>query len=157
MENNLVEIKPEYVYLTIPADWVCVYHKLLVYMADFGKRLIDDCNASCKGNGKNIISCWNLFQSALACRTLGNDKQANLFIDYINKQLDYLYGGTDKEVFNHSIPLAITEDGHLKAIVTCGTETKFYVDEKTGNLYQQYKEGNDTTKYEINNNNLNSQ
>lgn len=157
MENNLIEIKPEYVYLTIPADWVCIYHKLLVYMADFGKKLIDDCNASCKGNGKNIISCWNLFQSALACRALGNNKQADLFINYINKQLDYLYGGTDKEVFNHSIPLTITEDGYLKAIVTCGTETKFYVDEKTGNLYQQYKEGNDTTKYNIKNNNLNSQ
>lgn len=155
MDNEeLIEITPEYVYLTIPADWVCVYHKLLVYMADFGKTIVDDCTASCKGNGKNIISCWNLFQSAVACKTLGQDKQAEFFINYIKKQLEYLYGGSDKEIYNHSVPLNITEDGQLKAIVSCGNETKFYVDTETYNLYQQYVEDNDSTQYSIQNNDL---
>ena len=93
--NDTVEIHPEYVYLTIPADYVCVYHKLLTYMADFGKTIVDDCNAICQGNSKNIITCWNLFQSAIACRTLGREKEAAFFIDYIKKQLNNIYKGTD--------------------------------------------------------------
>lgn len=118
--NDTVEIHPEYVYLTIPADYVCVYHKLLTYMADFGKTIVDDCNAICQGNSKNIITCWNLFQSAIACRTLGREKEAAFFIDYIKKQLNNIYKGTDNVVHNSSVPLAITEDGKLKAMVSCG-------------------------------------
>ena len=85
--EELIEIQAEYVYLTIPAKWVCVYHKLLMYMADYGKTIIDDCSAICKNSNKNILSCWNLFQSALACHTLGKNKEADLFIKYIEKQL----------------------------------------------------------------------
>ena len=144
--NDYVEINPEYVYLTIPADWVCVYHKLLTYMADFGKTIVDDCNAICKGNSKNIITCWNLFQSAIACRTLGKEKEAEFFIDYIKKQLEFIYRGTDKTVHNSSVPLAITEDGKLKAIVSCEDGTHFYVDAKTGELYQQYLDNKQNDK-----------
>ena len=50
-ETQYTEIKPEVVYLTIPTKWVCVYHKLLSYLADFGKMMIDDCNAGCRGSG----------------------------------------------------------------------------------------------------------
>lgn len=142
-KNNLVEIQPEYLYLTIPADWVCIYHKLLAYMADFGKTIIDDCTASCKGNGKNIISCWNLFQSAIAARTLGNIEQADFFIKYIRKQLDLIYKGSDKEVYDGVLPLAITDDGILKATVSCKNYDKFYVDHETGILYQEWLNKND--------------
>ena len=36
-----IKIFPEHLYLTIPANWVCTYHKLLIYMADFGKSIVD--------------------------------------------------------------------------------------------------------------------
>lgn len=137
--ETLVEIQPEYLYLTIPADYICTYHKLLVYLADFGKNLLNDCSAACKGNNKIVIDCWNLFQSALACRTIGQDKQASLFIDYINKQLEQIYKGTNKEVFNGSNYYSITPDGKLKALVSCQTPNiKFEVDLNTGELYQKY-------------------
>ena len=31
-----VEINPQYVYMTVPSKYVCVYHKLLVLMAQYG-------------------------------------------------------------------------------------------------------------------------
>lgn len=142
-KENLVEIKPEFLYLTIPADYVCTYHKLLVYLADFGKKLLDDCSATCKGNNKTIIDCWNLFQSALACRTIGQDKQASLFIDYINKQLNNIYRGTDEKVFNGGNYYSITPDGKLKALCSCQGEAKFMTDVKTGQMYQVYLDNKD--------------
>lgn len=142
-KENLVEITPEFLYLTIPADYVCTYHKLLVYLADFGKKLLDDCSATCKGNNKTVIDCWNLFQSALACRTIGQDKQASLFIDYINKQLDNIYRGTDEKVFNGGNYYPITPDGKLKALCSCKGEAKFMTDVETGQMYQVYLDNKD--------------
>ena len=89
-KTQYTEIKPEVVYLTIPTKWVCVYHKLLSYLADFGKMMIDDCNAGCRGSGKNIITCWNLFQSAVASHAIGEDKQAEFFNDIKNIISDIL-------------------------------------------------------------------
>lgn len=142
-KENMVAIQPELLYLTIPADYVCTYHKLLVYLADFGKKLLDDCSAACKGNNKTVIDCWNLFQSALACRTLGQDKQAALFIDYINKQLENIYRGTDEKVFNGGNYYAITPDGKLKALCSCQGDAKFYTDVETGQMYQEYLDNKD--------------
>lgn len=154
-QESYKEINPEYVYLTIPAEYVCVYHKLLTYMADFGKTIVDDCNAICKGNSKNIITCWNLFQSALACRTLGKEKEAEFFIDYIKKQLEFIYKGTGQTVYRSTVPLAVTEDGKLKAIVSCDNGTHFYIDAETGELYQQYLDDKENGKvYTVNGDDL---
>lgn len=148
--DDYVEISPEYVYLTIPAELVCIYHKLLKYMADFGKSMIDNCNAACKGNGKNIISCWNLFQSAIACHTLERYKERDFFIDYIKKQLDIIYKGTGQVVRENTVPLSITEDGKLKAMASCNNGIHFYVDTETGKLYQEYKDSvNDGKVYAV--------
>lgn len=155
-KDNLVEIQPELLYLTIPADYVCTYHRLLVYLADFGKNLLDDCSASCKGNNKTVIDCWNLFQSALACKTLGQDKEAGLFIDYINKQLEIIYRGTDEIIFNGGNYFPITPDGKLKALCSCRKDNStFKVDLETGNLYQEYldKKDNDAV-FKIEDNDL---
>lgn len=136
-EGN-VEIQPEFLYLTIPADYICTYHKLLVYLADFGKNLLDDCSAACKSNNKNIIDCWNLFQSALACRTIGQDKQASLFINYINKQLEQIYKNEDVKIFNGGNYYPITPDGKLKALCSCQGDATFHVDIETGKIYQDF-------------------
>lgn len=154
-KEKMVEIQPEFLYLTIPADYICTYHKLLVYLADFGKSLLDDCSATCKGNNKTVIDCWNLFQSALACKTLGQDKQASLFIDYINKQLDNIYKGTDGSVFNGGNYYAITPDGNLKALCSCVDGGSFMVDVETGQLYQEYLENVDNgATFSLEDNNL---
>lgn len=137
-KESMVEIQPELLYLTIPVEYVCTYHKLLVYLADFGKKLLDDCSATCKGNNKTVIDCWNLFQSALACRTLGQDKQAALFIDYINKQLEQVYRGTDEKVFNGGNYYPITPDGKLKVLCSCQGDATFQVDLETGRMYQEF-------------------
>lgn len=144
INNEMTEIQAEYVYLTIPAKWVCVYHKLLMYMADYGKTIIDDCSAICKNANKSILSCWNLFQSALACHTLGKDKEADLFIKYIEKQLEAIYQNSSKDLQINTIPLSISKDGKLKAIVSCSkeNEVKFYVDAETGILYQEVFDDN---------------
>lgn len=142
-KEKFIEIQPEFLYLTIPADYICTYHKLLVYLADFGKKLLDDCSAVCKGNNKTVIDCWNLFQSALACKSLGQDKQASLFIDYINKQLEQVYRGTDEKVFNGGNYYPITPDGKLKALCSCQGEAKFMTDVETGQMYQVYLDNKD--------------
>lgn len=155
-KKNIVEIKPELLYLTIPADYVCTYHKLLVYLSDFGKELLDDCSATCKGTNKKIIDCWNLFQSAIACRTLGQDKQASLFIDYINKQLEQIYKGEDVKVFNGGNYYSITPDGKLKALCSCqGGDAMFHVDVETGEMYQDFLDNkNNSEVFTIEDNDL---
>lgn len=151
--SESIEITPQYVYLTVPSEYVCVYHKLLSCIADFGKEILDNCEASCKGIGKSIINCWNLFQSAIACKELGRDDEANLFIDYINKQLFIIYRGTNKDIYKGTFPVTITDTGGLKAMVTCGSNTKFEVDPDTGILYQKWLDSKDSNKvYSINDN-----
>ena len=40
--------------------------------------------------------------------------------------------------FHKNAPITITPDGKLKAMLSCEDETKFFVDVKTGELYQQW-------------------
>lgn len=137
--NKLEEVNPEYVYLTIPANYICTYHKLLVLLADFGINILEDCKAGCKGISKNIITCWNMFQSACACHTIGKDKQADVFIKYIEAQLEIYYKGSEQTEYNNGMYLPITEDGKIKALCSCKNEKqKFEVDLETGNLYRKY-------------------
>lgn len=82
------EINANLLYLCIPKDWNNTYYKLLYLLADEGKNIIDDCNYTCSNHGNNVFTCWNLFQSAIAANEIGESKKANLFINYIDKQLD---------------------------------------------------------------------
>ena len=132
-----VEITPQYVYMTVPSKYVCVYHKLLVLMAQYGLDMLNDCSATCKGNNKNIIICWNMFQTACAAYQINKTKEADTIIKYIDAQIKLIYNGTEKETIVGNITLPISEDGILKAIISCGGETsKFEVDEETGQLLQ---------------------
>lgn len=142
-EDELVEVNPKYVYMMIPTEYVCVYHKLLVYLADFGKALLSDCSAACRGNSKTIVDCWNMFQSALACKALGRDKEAQLYIDYIKAQLKLVYKGTGKEVYDDAFIAPLDRFGHLHGIVSCGDVVKFMVDPETGELLEQTTEDAD--------------
>ena len=131
---GLVEIQPEYVYMRIPAEYVCIYHKILVLFAEFGIDMLDDCNASCKDVNKNIINCFNMFNAAIAARQLGNFKLANNLIKYIESQLNIDY----KELANlDSIIFPVDEQGKIKAIVGCGEKPTFWVDVETGKLWEK--------------------
>ena len=91
-----VEITPQYVYMTVPSKFVCTYHKLLVLMARYGVDMRNDCSATCKGNNKNIITCWNMFQSAMAAYQLGQNKLAETLLKYIKGQLNIIYEGSEQ-------------------------------------------------------------
>ena len=45
--NNRKEVIPEYIYLTIPAEYVCVYHRIMAMLADYGEEMLKDCKAAC--------------------------------------------------------------------------------------------------------------
>lgn len=140
--EELVETNPDFVYMVIPSSYVCTYHKLLVMLSDLGMDMLNDCNATCKGNNKNIITCWNMFQTACAAYQIGNTKEAEVIIKYINAQIKQIYNGTGKETIVGNITLPISEDGILKAIISCGGETPtFKVDDETGQLLQNNVSG----------------
>lgn len=136
VEDN-IEIKPEYVYMTIPSEYMCTYMRLLNLMADIGKQLLDDCNAACKGNGKNIVNCWNMFQSALAAHAIGRIEEANFLVNYINKQIQHIYHINGKE-YNQIAEFPISEDGKIKAICKCDESMKVLVTEETNAAYEDY-------------------
>lgn len=142
--DSNIEINPEYVYCTIPKDYVCTYHKLINYLADAGKDIMDDCSFACKGNGKKLFNCWGLFQSACAAYQQEDYTKANFFFNYVNQQLEDYYKDLGKEIYNGGNYYPITPDGHLKALCSCNNlETRFYVDEETNKLYQEWLETKD--------------
>lgn len=85
-------------YLSIPYKWSNTYYKLLYLLAYYGKNIIDDCDYVCNNKGNNVFTCWNLFQSAIAANELGEEKKANLFKDYVDKQLNYYINNNDIEL-----------------------------------------------------------
>lgn len=116
-----------YTYLTIPEDWLCLYHKLLHYLADFGEDALKDCETSCNGRNKNILKCWGMFQSAVAAESLGNHKLANTLIKYVDAQLELIYKGSDKDIFDGGFILPIDENGYVKGLNSCANNIEFYV------------------------------
>lgn len=137
--KEYIEVNPAQVFLTIPSRYIDVYYKLLMLVADMGKDIVDDCNSICKNNNKTIISCWNLFQSALALHALNDIKQSEFFIHYIRTQLDKIYKGTDKNVYMNSIPIPIMEDGMLKGIINFNNNIKIYIVDDCSELPEGYE------------------
>ena len=81
--SELVQIEPEYIYVTIPAEYICVYHRILAMLADYGEDMLNDCKASCTDRNSNVIECFNMFNAACAARLIGQNKKAQLIINYI--------------------------------------------------------------------------
>lgn len=133
-ENNTVEINPEYIYMTIPADYVCTYHKILILLSEYGVDMLNDCQAGCTNQNKSIINCFNMFNAALAARKLGQDKVAETIIKYVNGQLKLIY---NNDVAIPETVFPVDEHGYIKALVTCGENPKFEVDVNSGVLFQE--------------------
>lgn len=132
---------PDYVYMIIPADYACVYARLLVMLSDLGYEMLQDCAAGCKGSNKNIISCWNMFQAACAAHSLNKTKEADTLIKYIKAQISNIYKGSRVSENLGSVTMPIDENGELYAMVTCGSVPTFEVDVETGLLKEVTKRG----------------
>lgn len=124
------------IYLTIPKEWIKTYHSLLYMLASVGKNIVDDCSYTCQGSGRNVFTCWNLFQSALAAKALGDDRKAQFFIDYIDKELR-LYAYHSRIIipdFSENYPRCIyklNEDGSYTFYITCKVDEVIYNEEIT--------------------------
>lgn len=132
--GDFVEIEPEYVYMTIPAEYVCIYHRILVMLADFGVEMLKDCQAACGSKNRKIIDCFNMFNAAVAARKIGQEKLAKTLIDYIKAQIDLNYNG---EAPSPEIVYPVDREGKIKAVVGCAETPKFMIDAESGQLWQE--------------------
>ena len=136
--SKLIQIEPEYVYVTIPAEYICVYHRILTMLADYGEDMLKDCKASCTDRNSNVIDCFNMFNAAVAARKLGKDKLAETLIKYIKAKINQMYRGVDNST---SFVFPVDENGQLKAFVSCNERPMFYINPEDGELYE-HKFGN---------------
>ena len=136
--SDLIQIEPEYVYVTIPAEYICVYHRILAMLADYGEDMLNDCKASCTDRNSNVIECFNMFNAAVAARKLGKDKLAETLIKYIKAKINQMYRGVDNST---SFVFPVDENGQLKAFVSCNERPMFYINPEDGELYE-HKFGN---------------
>lgn len=120
------EVIPEYIYTTIPAEYVCVYHRILAMLADYGEDMLKDCKAACKDRNSGVIECKNMFDAAVAARVLGQTKKAELIINYIKAKINQIYKNVDNST---SFVFPIDENGKLKAFVSCNDRPRFYIDD----------------------------
>ena len=128
-----VEIKQaDVIYLTIPGEYIDVYYKLLYLLAAVGKNIISDCNYICHNNGNNVFTCWNVFQSAIAAYNLGNTKEANVLIEYVNGQLDIYANNENIKVpdnFKDNYPnvtYTVNDDGTVNVVVRVNIDGEIY-------------------------------
>ena len=133
MSVELQQIEPEYIYVTIPAEYICVYHRILAALADFGEEMLLDCKASCTDRNHDIIDCFNMFNAAVAARKLGKDKLAETLIKYIKAKMNQIYGGSDNST---SFIFPVDETGQLKAFVSCGERPRFEINPNDMELYE---------------------
>lgn len=136
--SELVQIEPEYIYVTVPAEYICIYHRILAMLADYGEDMLKDCKASCTDRNSNVIECFNMFNAAVAARKLGKDKLAETLIKYIKAKINQMYRGVDNST---SFVFPVDENGQLKAFVSCNERPMFYINPEDMELYE-HKFGN---------------
>ena len=133
MSNSLQQIELEYIYVTIPAEYICVYHRILAMLADYGEDMLKDCKASCTDRNSGVIECFNMFNAAVAARKLGKIKLAETLIKYIKAKINQIYKGADN---SPSFVFPVDENGQLKAFVSCGERPRFEINPDDMHLYE---------------------
>lgn len=126
----------KYVYATIPKEYLLIYHKILILLADYGEDMLKDCKAACKDRNKDIVECYMLFNAAVAAKKLRKTTEANTLITYLEATLDVIY----KETPDTSFTFNVDDDGILKAVVTNDDDIELYINPEDGNLYKTYVE-----------------
>lgn len=79
----------EWVLLKVPVQYQCIFEKLMNKMSEWGQQLLDDCTTSCKGNNKNILNAWNLFQAAVISYDSCSEEKADYIMNYIKNLLGF--------------------------------------------------------------------
>ena len=143
MSEKLQQVEPEYVYVTVPAEYICVYHRILAMLADYGEDMLKDCKAACKDRNSGVIECFNMFNAAVAARKLGKSKLAETLIKYIKAKINQIYKGKDNST---SFVFPVDETGQLKAYVTCGERPMFEINPDDMQLYE-HKFDNGTSEH----------
>ena len=130
---NLVEVTNdvEFVYITIPKQYLCVYHKILVMLADYGIEMLNDCKASCTERNAGVIECFNMFNAAIAAYKLGNTSLANTLITYVKAKIEQLYKGKVDTTF----VLSIDESNNIKSFISCEDNIKLFINPSDNELF----------------------
>lgn len=145
--NTEYNVDVEVVYLTIPTKWIPTYRKLLSLVANGGKAIIDDCNYGCKGNGSIVFNCWNIFQSACAAYTEGKEDEAELFINYVSKQINAYNKSNGIKVNDTGFKYTITPDGKVKADGVIENDiVSLSLDKENKEAYDNYQANKDNGK-----------
>lgn len=132
--TNIQHTPLQYVYVTIPAEYVCVYHRILAMLADYGVEMLKDCKATCKDRNSGVIECFNMFNAAVAAKTLGMESRATALIKYIKAKINQIYQGKDNST---EFVFPVDENGEIKAFVSCNNgDPIFYINPDDGNLYE---------------------
>lgn len=149
-----VAVNVEVVYLTIPTKWIPTYRKLLSLVANGGKAILDDCNYGCKGNGSVVFNCWNIFQSACAAYTEGKEDEAELFINYVSKQINAYNKSNGIKVNDTDFKYTITPDGKVKADGIIEDDVvSLSLDKENKEAYDNYQANKDNGKVFVKQNN----
>ena len=139
--SSLQEVNLEYIYVTIPADYVCVYHDIMQLLADYGIEMLKDCKASCTKRNSNVIECFNMFNAAVAARKLGQTKLAETLIKYIKAKINQIRNGSESDT---EFTLNIDGKGDIQVYVQCSDEDcKILADAETIEQIINYYSGND--------------
>ena len=134
--TNLVDVteRVKYVFVAIPREYVCVYHRILIMLADFGVDMIEDCKASCTSKSTSIIECFNTFNAAVAAYKLNQTSLANTLMNYVKTKINQIYRGDDN---SPSFTFPVDENGEIQAVVSCDDPVRLFINPEDGDLFSQ--------------------
>lgn len=144
-----------YAYITIPRDWLNLYHKILYLLADFGEAKLKDCTAECLKNNKVVLDCYGMFNAAIAAKEIHNNPLANALYKYVEATINAMYRGS-------ALPIDVEEPEYVldldnNQILINGTP--YTIGESSdGSIEIKYENNNlviNSDNISINNNSLN--
>lgn len=131
--SNIIQLGEEYLYTTIPKDYVYVYYSILTMLADLGEDMLKDCKATCKERNSGIIECKNMFDAAIAARALGNIKLADTIIKYLKAKINQILG-TKNEFVSYNFP--VNGGDPIKYILDTNNNPIIKIDETNAESYK---------------------
>lgn len=124
---NYIKFNFQFIYFLIPENYITIYQKLILLIVDKHNNII---TKPTNIINKQLIDCWNLFQSAVAAYNLNHIKEADFFINFINNHINKY-----KDTANDLI-LELDDGELLKTINNNNENVTFEIDISTGQLIQ---------------------
>lgn len=85
--NNKTKDLIPIIYIIIPENYYLIYYKLISLISKYHKEIKAKADVYLY---KEILNCWNLFQAAVIAYSLEYYKEADFFINFIDKQISKL-------------------------------------------------------------------